>query len=76
MIYRRFDDIIEKFESGELINVVENIDAYNKRTTKWNFWEYLYQTIKGAENENMKSEITWQSAFELAVTYLNQKSGS
>lgn len=69
---RRFDDIIEQFKSGKLDNFAKCVDEYNARTSKWSFWEYLYQEIKDTEDGNMKSDKTWKQAFELACAYINE----
>lgn len=43
--YRRFDDIIAALRLGQIDLVAPIVDEYNKRTTKWDFWQYLQHSI-------------------------------
>jgi len=70
---RRFDDIIAEYENGYSSDFHIFVDDYNARTTKWDFFTYMYQQIDGAIEGGLEPSITYKQAFELACCYIEQK---
>lgn len=63
---KRFDDLIVLWKSGNRYLFDILIEEYNKRTTKWSFWEYLKLSVQSGD-------IDYQTAFEISFYFINCK---